>query len=147
MATITPPDLAKLAGIPSQGSDTILVTPEGLITGNVPDVLTEDMTVAASQNIPAYTAVGFDGSGNIIKAVLGTTAAIGFAVHDIVTDASGTLKAFPIYRAGCFNPDFLLWDATYNTAEKKKKLEAFRGAPSPTNIIMRPIKSATVTLP
>lgn len=145
MANITPPDFAKLAGIPAQSSDQIFRLPEGLITGDYPAKSNEDMTVAASQTIPAYTPVGLDGSGNIVPAVAGTTPAIGFAVHDIVTPAGTPLKAWPIYRTGVFNPDFLNWPASYTTAELK--MEAFRGAPSPTQIIMRPIKSASVVLP
>ncbi len=145
MATITPPNYADKVGVPSQSSDVIALVPEGLVTGDFPPQSGEDMTVAASQNIPARTPVGLDGSGNIIKAVLGTTAAIGFCLIDIVTDASATLKAYPIRRTGVYNPDLLNWDATYNTDEKK--LEAFRGAPSPSQIIMRRPKTGTVLLP
>lgn len=145
MATITPPDYSALAGIPAQGSDTINVAPEGLITGHLPALLTEDMTYAASQTIAARTVVGLDGNGDIIPAVLDTTAAIGITVIAVTTPGSGTKKAAPIYRAGCFNPAMLTYDATYNTAEKK--LEAFRGAPSPTNILIRPVATDTIVLP
>ncbi len=145
MATYQGTNLAPLAGIPSQGSDTINATPEGLITGDIPALVTEDMTFAASQTIEAWTVVGLDGTGDIVPAVLGTTAAIGITVCKVVTPASGTKKAAPIYRQGVFNPAMLAWDATYNTDEKK--LEAFRGAPTPTNIIVRPVKTASVTLP
>jgi hypothetical protein len=145
MATITLTDRSASAGIPSQDTDTITAALEGLITGSEPAVLTEDMTVALSQTLAAWTVVGVDGSGNIIPAVLGTTAAIGITVIAATTPGSGGLKAIPIYRAGCFNPNLLVWDATYNTAEKK--LEAFRGAVTPTNIILRAPKTGTVTLP
>ncbi|PZR90333.1 MAG: hypothetical protein DI537_19145 [Stutzerimonas stutzeri] len=144
MATYTPADYAKTAGIPSQSSDTIAVLLEGLITGSFPEVSTEDMTVAASQTIPAYTPVGLNGSGHIVPAVSGTTQAIGIVVHDVTTGAS-PITGFPVWRAGVFNPAMLAWPASYNTDELK--LEAFRGAPSPTQIIMRPVKSGTVTLP
>lgn len=144
MATYTPQDYAKTAGIPSQNSDVIAVAPEGLITGSFPEVSTEDMTIAASQTIPAYTPVGLDGSGNIVPAVSGTTQAIGIVVHDVVTGVA-PLKGFPIWRTGVFNPAMLAWPASYDSDEKK--LEAFRGAPTPTQIIMRPVKTSTVTLP
>jgi len=145
MATINPPDLTALAGIPSQGSDVINATPEGFITGDIPAVVTEDMTFAASQNIPARTPVGLDGSGDLIPAVLGTTPAIGMTVIAVVTPGSGAKKAAPVYRSGTFNPALVNWPASYDTDEKK--LEAFRGAPTPTTIIMRPVKTGTVTLP
>lgn len=145
MATITPPDYTKTAGIPSQGGDTIVVTPEGLVTGSEPGLRSEDMTVAASQTIAARTPLGVDGSGNIIPAVLGTTQAIGFCLIDIATTSSSTLTGYPITRSGCFNPAMLNWPVSYDTMAKK--LAAFRGAPTPTNIIMRPVKAATVVLP
>ncbi|TIN32917.1 MAG: hypothetical protein E5Y25_30290 [Mesorhizobium sp.] len=40
-----------------------------------------------------------------------------------------------IYRAGNFNPDALNWDASFNTDDKREA--AFRGAPAPTNILVR----------
>lgn len=148
MATITPPDLSALAGIPAQGSDVINATPEGFITGDIPAVSTEDMTFAASQNIPARTPVGFDGSGDLVPAVLGGGSpipAIGMTVIAVVTPGSGAKKAAPVYRSGTFNPALVNWPASYDTDEKK--LEAFRDAPTPTVIIMRPVKTGTVTLP
>lgn len=273
MATYTGPNYAAQAGIPAQNSDTIGLTPEGLITGSEPEVVTEDMTIAASQTIPAWTPVGVNGSGDIIPVTtpnrspgaaatgaltfsgvgtaadtitIGTTvytlraapttvagevkigasaaetatnlaAAIngdagsgtlygsltvphpdvyaridasgvvgivakvdgaagnaiastetgtntsfgaatltggkdrvgviplGITVKDIVTSASATLSASPIYRGGCFNPALINWPTSFTTLEQK--LEAFRGAPTPTNILMRPVKAATVVLP
>jgi len=147
MATYTPQDYAKAAGIPSQNSDIIAVAPEGLITGSFPEVSTEDMTIAANQTIPAYTPVGLDASGHVVAASLTSeppVPAIGIVVHDVTTSAS-PIRAFPVWRTGVFNPAMLAWPASYDTDEKK--LEAFRGAPSPTQIIMRPVKTGTVTLP
>ncbi len=147
MATYTPSDQAKMAGIPAQNSDVIAVAPEGLITGSFPEVSTEDMTFAASQTIPAYTPVGLNASGHVVPASLTSdpiVPAIGIVVHDVVTPAS-PIRGFPVWRTGVFNPAMLAWGASYDTDEKK--LEAFRGAPSPTQIIMRPVKTGTVTLP
>lgn len=144
MVTITPPHRAKLAGIPSQGSDDIVVTPEALITGDVPALFNEDHTVAANQTIPAYTPVGLNGSGDIVPAELGETEAIGITFYDIETGAA-PLEGVPIYRGGVFNPAMLNWPATYDT--DAKKVAAFRGAPTPTQIVIRSIKTATVTLP
>lgn len=142
MATFTIPDTSATPGLVAQGSDIITAVDVALITGNEPAYMEEDMTVALSQTLVAYQAVGLDGSGNIIPAVLGTTAAIGITLHAITTPGSGALKAVPILRAACVNPAKLVFDATYDTDEKKR--EAFRGAPTPTNMIVRPIKTATV---
>jgi hypothetical protein len=145
MTTITPPDYSASAGIPTQWQDDIAVTLEGFVTGNEPAVLTTDRLVAASQTILARTPVGLDGSGNLVPAISGTTQAIGLTVTDVTTDSSGTLKGAPIYAAGCFNPAMINWPASYDTAAKQ--FGAFRGAPTPTNIVIRAVKTATVVLP
>lgn len=142
MANITLPDLAQTAGIPQQWEDSVSRTVDDLLTGDEPKPVTVDMIVAASQNIPALTPVGLDGSGRLIKAVQGTTAAIGITVHAIVTDASTTYKGAKVYRAGVFNPARLNWDASYNT--DALKMNAFNGAPAPTNIVVRPKKQYTI---
>jgi hypothetical protein len=273
MATYTGPNYAATAGIPAQNSDTIGLTPEGLITGSEPALVTEDMTIAASQTIAEWTPVGLNGAGDIVPVTtpnraagvqasgaltfsgtgtaadtitvgttvytlraapmtvanevkIGASAAetaanfaaaingdagsgslygsltvphpdvfaridasgvvglvakvegaagnaiastetgtntsfgaatltggkdrvgvvpIGITVKAIVTTGSATLSASPIYRSGCFNPAMINWPASFTTLEQK--LEAFRNAPSPTTILMRPVKAATVVLP
>lgn len=71
--------------------------------------------------------------------------AIGILVAAITTGAGGEFKGAPVYRAGVFNPLALVWDASFST--EAEKLAAFRGAPTPTNIIMRRPKTATVATP
>ena len=132
---INVPYRAQSAGIPSQWSDTIVPVLEGLIVGETPAVVTEDMTFAASQTIPAFTPVGFDGSGNLIPAVHTTTPAVGLTLIDLASVAS--VKGAPVLRAGCLNKDMIAWHASYDNDEKK--LEAFRGAPTPTNIVVRKV--------
>lgn len=61
--------------------------------------------------------------------------AIGVAVAGIVTDGVNA-KRIAIYRSGNFNPAALVWDASFDTLAKQ--VAAFRGAPTPTNIIIRP---------
>ena len=41
-------------------------------------------------------------------------------------------KNVEVMRQGVYNPDALVWDASYDTAEKTRL--AFEGAPSPTAI-------------
>lgn len=142
MANITLPDLAQTAGIPEQWEDTVSRTVDDLLTGDEPKPITVDMIVAASQTIPALTPVGVDGSGRLIPAVAGTTQAIGITVHAITTDASTTYKGAKVYRGGVFNPARLNWPASYNT--DALKMNAFNGAPSPTQIVIRPKKQYTI---
>lgn len=145
MATITPSNMESLAGIPRQSSDTINPTPTGLFVGETPAAVTEDMTFALSQTIPALTPVGFDGSGNLVPAVSGTTQAVGLTLTEMVVGGT-TVLGGPVLRAGCLNMDMLNWPASYNSVEKK--LEAFRGAPTPTSIVVRKVYlGATVAQP
>lgn len=139
------PDRSQTAGIASQYSESITEAAKALFTGHEPAALTVDMTVAASQTIPALTPVGFDGSGDLVPAVSGggsPIAAIGITVCAVTTPGSGTKKAIPVYRGGCFNPDALNWPASYDT--DAEKFGAFNGAPTPTNIIIRRPKTASV---
>ncbi len=64
------------------------------------------------------------GSGEGVKAVgiLGMASVVGTLLADI-------------WRDGMWNPLALVWDASFNTDEKKRK--AFQGAPTPTAIAIR----------
>lgn len=141
MAINAPYD-AHMAGVPRQWTDQINPVAEGLIVGETPAVVTEDMTVAASQTITGvYVPVGFDGSGNLIPAVSGTTQAIGILLRPITTPAS-PIQGQPVLRQGCVNMDMIAWPASYDTEEKK--LEAFRGAPTPSSIVVRKVRAGSI---
>jgi hypothetical protein len=59
---------------------------------------------------------------------------IGVTAVPVVTGA-GETDRIPIYRQGNFNPAALNWHPSYDTDDKKAA--AFRGSPTPTNIIIR----------
>ncbi len=148
MATINPPYDAHRAGVPSQWTDTINPVAEGLIVGETPAVVTEDMTVAASQTITSvYVPVGFDGSGNLVPAVWDATyasagvRAVGVLLRPITTPAS-PVQGQPVLRQGCLSMDLIAWPASFDTDEKK--LEAFRGAPTPTAIVVRKVRAGSI---
>lgn len=142
---ITPEDRSVLAGIPQQWTESISAVIDGLIQGSTPPVVTEDMTVAASQTIPALTPVGLNGSGHLIPAVLTTTPAIGILLI-AVTTAGGAVKGAPVLRGGRVNKDAINWPATYDN--DTKKFGAFRGAPTPTNfVVVKVWDGATVAQP
>lgn len=145
MPTITPPNYAETVGVPQAWSQDFGVTPEGLITGSQPEQFVVDIPVAASQTLVERQVVGLDGNGRIVPAQAGSVQAIGFMAYPITTDASTTYKAGRVYRSGCFNPDLLVWHASYNTDDLK--FGAFRGAPTPTQILMRRPASLTPVLP
>lgn len=63
----------------------------------------------------------------------GGVQAIGLLAHAASLGASGTGNGH-VWYSGCFNMDALVWDASFNT--DAKKAAAFRGAPTPTTIII-----------
>lgn len=140
MATANSLTYAQSAGVPDQFTEAIAVNEVTLITGHEPAVLTVDHIVADNLTFPALQVVGFDGTGKIVKAVKGTVAAVGVLVAPL--DTGGVGKGVAVYRAGCFNPDALIWDASYVT--DADKFTAFNGAPTPTSIVIRRPKTATV---
>lgn len=114
----------------------------GLISGEDPKFGTKEHFTLLDQNadLPAYTPVGIiTASGKVtisdMAAVDGSAIAIGITGYK-VPDPGADLK-IAVVRSGCFNPDKLNWHASYNTAAKKTA--AFRGAPTPTNIVIRSI--------
>lgn len=108
-----------------------------LFASNKPDPFTEEFPVGASTDLPAYSVVGLNASGNLVLADPGAGTpipAIGITTAPVTTGVGGS-ASLPIFRSGCFNPDALNWGAWYNTDARKKA--AFRGAPTPTTIIIR----------
>ncbi|OQM75591.1 head decoration protein [Manganibacter manganicus] len=142
MATINLPNLGPSAGYPSQSSDTINPVLEGLIVGETPAVVTQDMQLAESQTLEAYTPVGFDADGNLVAAVIDTVtpansiAPIGITLYDI-TVAASTNPGVPILRAGCLAKHLINWPTSFST--DALKFAAFAGAPTPTNIVVREV--------
>lgn len=145
------PNLGPSAGYPGQWTDTINPVLEGLIVGDTPAVVTQDLQAAASQTLDVYTPVGFDASGNLVPAVIdtGTPAnsikAIGITLYKIVIPA-GQNPGIPILRAGCLAKHMINWPASFDT--DAKKFAAFAGAPTPTNIVVREVYfGSTVSAP
>lgn len=128
------------AGVAGKWSETINAQEDGLVTGDAPALSWMLLPAAATQTFVARQVVGFNGSGNLIPAVLGTTEAIGFIMY--APSAATTLgQLVSVVRQGVFNPDLLVFDATYDTAAKKRL--AFEGAPTPTSIILRAPETMT----
>jgi len=137
---ITPTNGDLTAGIAGQYSETINPAPDALLSGDTPAVFTTEHDVKAGEDIEALTVVGLDSNGEIVPAEHGVTQAIGVLVYAV--DASSGSERGQVYRAGCFNPDALVWPARYDDDAKKK--DAFAGAPTPTQIIIREIATLAV---
>lgn len=91
------------------------------VTGDTPAVVTTSEVAAVT--MAARTVVARDGTGKLVPAVVsgGVSNAIGItnnAVDITITGASPGKVA--CIRAGCFNPDALVWDATFTTDALKR---------------------------
>lgn len=151
MPTTTPPDRSYMAGVPEQWDHDFAVTKEGLFTGEYPRQFVQDIPVALNQELEAYEVVGLNAAGNIVPALMGSVdpdddiKPIGIIMFPVTTGGSGALPVGRILRSGCINPDMLVWPASFDTAAKK--LNAFEGSPSPTQIVLRGLSSYTPVLP
>lgn len=112
-----------------------LVTEGELFNSAIPHPATEDFPVGENTTLEAFAVVGLS-SGNLVMAKTSSTAVvpIGVMTAKVVTGA-GQTDRIAIFRQGNFNRDALVWHADYDTNAKKEA--AFRGSPSPTNIIIR----------
>ncbi|MBN9453249.1 MAG: head decoration protein [Bosea sp.] len=122
------------AGIASGELNDGFVSQE-LFNSAVPLPVTEDFPVGENTTLEAFSVVGLS-SGNLVMAKTSSTAVvpIGITTAKVVTGA-GVTDRIAIYRAGNFNPAALVWHADYSTDDLKAA--AFRGSPSPTNIVIR----------
>lgn len=95
-----------------------------LITGDTPRHTTPEKVAASvlsaltGDRLPAYTVVGRDSNGELVIATKGGVAPIGITTASVLKTA--TDKSVPVYRAGCFNPHKLVWDASFATDEDKR---------------------------
>lgn len=135
MPTVTPP-----YADPGRASFEVLddYTQNFLLAGTHPELAPAFSYPAATATaLDQFAVVGLDGSGEIVAAVTGNAdpandiQAIGVLSHAVV---AGDERAHVWYQ-GCFNIDALVWDSSFDT--DAKKLAAFAGAPTPTQIIAR----------
>lgn len=112
-------------------SEAFTQTTENFISGSS-DIVTNTATIANGSNLADRTVVGrVDTSGELIAcvgtAVDGSEVPVGILVNAV--DASGGAETGSIYVGGVFNPELLVWDASFSAVDK---LGAFDG----TNITL-----------
>lgn len=121
MSTTIPQEDAGMAMAATEDFKTI-----PLFTGDTPVTTTPEIVadaVVASVDLPAYSVVGRDGNGKLVKATWNATPASGVPAVGVTTatvKAGATAKNVAMYRSGMFNPNALVWDASYDTDEKKR---------------------------
>ena len=150
MVTYTAPNRTYDAGVPAQFSDDFAVTPEGLITGEYPAQFVEDKPTAYSQTLTAGMVVGLNSDGDVVQATWNATPAsaikpIGILMYGVTTGASGDKLVARVLRSACVNPDRLTWHSTFDT--NAKKMAAFEGSASPTQIVLRRLAHYTPVAP
>lgn len=98
------------------------------------------LTVKADEVLEMFEVVGLDANSKLVPATIDTVTpansiqAVGVMTQAVTGNAFGTTTV-PVFLSGCFNPDALVWDASFT--DMASKLAAFMGAPSPTQILMR----------
>lgn len=150
MVTYTSPNRTFDAGVPAQWSDDFAVTPEGFITGENPPQIVMDHPTAFSQTLTAGMVVGFNAQGEVVQATWNATPAsaikpVGVLMYSVTTGASGNKFVARVLRSACLNPDRLTWHSTFDT--DAKRMTAFEGSPSPTEIVLRRLSHGTPTAP
>lgn len=92
------------------------------------------LPVKAGVTIEKFEVCGIDDEGFVVPAVKGTVEASLISTQKVVGNDAGTTTS-PFWYSGCYNPDMLIWHASFATDADKSK--AFNGAPSPTQILIR----------
>lgn len=130
MATIKVPYSGVGVATFEQGDDYITVE---LFSGSTPLPATEDFPVASGVAIPAFSVVGLSGGNLVLANTSGPIVPIGVTTAEVRN--TGSANTVAVFRSGCFNPAALNWHADYSTDALKGA--AFRGSPTPTNILIR----------
>ena len=110
-------DRAGIAGIESED-----FTNAALFSGDF-DVVTDNAAVDASvvAALPALTVMEWNAGKTAIQPAVQTSGHEVAGVLSAPYDPTiSTLKVAPFMKSGIFNPDALVWDATFDTDAKKK---------------------------
>lgn len=91
------------------------------------------LPVTADLELQQFAVVGLS-AGKLVMATAGGVKPIGVLTQHVVGASDGETTV-PVFYSGCFNPDALVWDASFNTDELKRA--AFEGSPSPTQVLIR----------
>jgi len=108
-----------------------------LLAGDFPELQAAfSVLLADSLSLPQFCVVALDNAGKLVRATATGNKPIGVLAHATVSGAGNTTVRGPVWFSGCFALEGpLVWDASFNTDDLK--LTAFRGAPTPTQIVVR----------
>ncbi|MCE8012884.1 head decoration protein [Billgrantia desiderata] len=98
-------------------------------------VHTDKGIIGAEQDLAALTPLMRNAGGDLVKATAGNdVVAISMVA---VTTGENETAGIPCYWSGCFNPDRLRWDESFDTEAKKM---AAVGEPSVSNIAIKKMR-------
>lgn len=106
-----------------------------LLRGSDPKI-TPAISGEAGADIRRFEAVGFDANGDIVPATWDAVDANAIKPIGIATAAALAGARVLYWTTGYFNEDVILFDASFDTPEKRHM--AFHGAPTPTAIRLDP---------
>lgn len=108
--------------------ETDVFTEVVLRTGDTPAITTTPEVAAVT--LAQYSVVARDGAGKLILATVttGVSNAIGITASAVDVATVGGNDLVPLMRSGMFNPDALVWDATYTTDALKRLAFEAKGA-------------------
>jgi hypothetical protein len=111
-----------------------------LLSGEWPEFKAAQSFVVAGTAVYArFSVVAIDANNRVIPAVWSATPASfikGFGITtDAVTGDGANGKSVGLFLTGCFNPDALIWPASFDTLDKK--ISAFIGSQSPSSILIK----------
>lgn len=122
MTTYNIPQTDSGLGVPSQSSDVLAANLGPLLLSPHPAAETFDEIVAASQTLVAFTVVGKDANGRLVKSTWHASTPIlpiGVIAEAITTDGTTNYKGALVWKTGHFNMARLVWDVSYDTDAKK----------------------------
>lgn len=139
MATIKPP-YADPGRAAFEELDTYLQN--HLLAGSHPELAPAySFPLPLNANYAQFTVLGLNAAGELVPAVRGSAnaaddvKAMGVLAHAVSRGGTGSAAVNgQIFYQGCFNQDALVWGASFSTDAHKQA--AFRGSPTPTNIIV-----------
>lgn len=139
MVNITPP-YADPGRAAFEELDTYLQN--HLLAGSHPELAPAyPFPIPLNANYAQFTVLGLNANGELVPAVRGSAdpandvKAIGVLAHAVSRGGAGSAAVNgQVFYSGCFNQDALVWGTSFTTDAHKQA--AFRGAPTPTNIIV-----------
>jgi hypothetical protein len=110
-----------------------------LVSGSQVPLKSYPFEMAVSTTLAQWEVVGLNSSGKLAKATFNADPEvaikpIGIVTQAVVSGASG-VTSVPVFFQGVLNPAALVWHSTFDT--DAKKMAAFNGSPTPTQILLR----------